>query len=322
MESKKAKHNGYVRREVPKRMHITSDEARAVQPLRLKNKNCPYCGISLHKSMDTKEHVVGKNFVPRGSLVKSWNLIVRACNSCNSKKASLEDDISAITMMPDAVGRYPTEDMLFINESKRKSEAISRTTRKPVKDSYASPTITYKDKNVTINIDSRCPPQLQPNRVWTLCSYQIRGFFACLMYDDNTGRVLFAPGTFGPVFCSLKSNWGSPVFDYFGKKTLEWKPVFIAYIAEGCYRVIIKRFGDSPFWSWAVEWNHNYRCVGFIGSDSDLDSIEKEMQSLHWGNLVIFSDGKNSAVKEVLLEEDGEDPCFTYNSELLNGNIS
>lgn len=69
---------------------------------------CAYCGAAFSRPSDGEaEHVIGRRFVPKGTLAAQWNLIVRACGPCNDHKADLENDISAITMQPDAWGRYP-----------------------------------------------------------------------------------------------------------------------------------------------------------------------------------------------------------------------
>jgi len=47
----------------------------------------------------TKEHLVGRNFVPRGSLDggPSFNFVFNPCHACNNDKSTLEGHVSAIT---------------------------------------------------------------------------------------------------------------------------------------------------------------------------------------------------------------------------------
>src|ERR1700724_1650675 len=99
-------------------------------PVRLNNRSCPYCGQELSAEISTDDHVIGRRFVPKGSLNNSWNLILKACAECNNLKSDLEDDISAITMQPDCFGRSP--DTSVQQEALRKGKSRSRRTGRPV----------------------------------------------------------------------------------------------------------------------------------------------------------------------------------------------
>lgn len=102
----------------------------------LKNRTCVYCGTYFDGTDHTKEHVIGRRFVPKGKLHDQWNLIVRACMSCNSRKANLEDDISAISMHPDAWGRCADANNDLTTSAYRKAaKSISRKTGKLVGES-------------------------------------------------------------------------------------------------------------------------------------------------------------------------------------------
>lgn len=115
------------------------------KPMLLRNTVCAYCGVQLTASNATKEHVVGRKFVPTGKLDKRWNLILRTCSPCNTRKSELEDDIAAISMQPDVFGKYPVTDDALVTSAKRKAEgSMSRKTKKPVKDSQAQLTVSGK----------------------------------------------------------------------------------------------------------------------------------------------------------------------------------
>jgi hypothetical protein len=103
----------------------------------LRNRNCVYCGVDLNKDTgSTREHVIGRRFVRKGSLSSQWNLIVRACELCNRTKSDLEDEISAISMQPDLFGQFPSEDERLKFASSRKADrSFSRRTKKRIGDS-------------------------------------------------------------------------------------------------------------------------------------------------------------------------------------------
>lgn len=90
---------------------------------------CAYCGTPLAPfGGGEQEHVIGRRFVPKGTLSGQWNLIVKACPTCNDHKADLEDDISAITMQPDGLGRFPDDDERLHTEAVRKARTRNRRT--------------------------------------------------------------------------------------------------------------------------------------------------------------------------------------------------
>jgi hypothetical protein len=110
-------------------------------PILLNNVTCPYCGRSFREGgvVRHKEHVIGRNFVPRGKLDGGWNLILRACEPCNGHKADLENDLSAISMQPDAVGQHYDSDPILMSQAARKAEkSFSRRTGKPEGESRKS----------------------------------------------------------------------------------------------------------------------------------------------------------------------------------------
>ena len=99
----------------------------------LDNITCPYCGIELGDNNNTKEHVIGRRFIPKGSLDGYWNLIVRACPKCNSDKSLIEDDISAITLSGKLWFGSNGSDENIKQEAKRKAKnSTSRRTGEPV----------------------------------------------------------------------------------------------------------------------------------------------------------------------------------------------
>jgi len=85
----------------------------------LDNVNCPYCGLSIDMpSRDSwdKDHVIGRRFVPRGTIENQWNIQVNAHKLCNNRKSNLEDDISAISIQPDGLGIPHSDDEILVSE--------------------------------------------------------------------------------------------------------------------------------------------------------------------------------------------------------------
>jgi len=163
------------------------------KPLILKNKTCVYCGNQLTPETRSKEHVIGRRFVPRGKLDQQWNLIVRACKNCNRVKAKLEDEVSAITMQPDALGRHVVADELLVSESERKAAgSISGITGKPIKDSSGKISIKGRFGPGEITVTMVSPPQIDPFDLYRLACMQNMAFFYLITYNQKRKRSLSA----------------------------------------------------------------------------------------------------------------------------------
>src|SRR5688500_17747421 len=82
----------------------------------LGNRLCLYCVRPLVRATASEEHVIGRNFVPKGMLGKRWNLVAGCCQRCNQRKAELENELSATLLQPNAFGEFPTDDVLLVAE--------------------------------------------------------------------------------------------------------------------------------------------------------------------------------------------------------------
>jgi len=249
---------------MPLAQKIPANQLR-VRPL--SNITCPYCGAAIGRKERTKEHVVGRRFVPVGSLSDCWNLILWACHSCNGKKSDLEDDISAITMTFHTASLPLMSNSLMQAEAQRKStKSVSRKTGKPVAESSESTKVHAKVgafAEITANLTA--PPQLDDARVYELARLQMIGFFYFLTYDRIKNVGHYWPGGFYPVHGAIKSDWGNPVHRAFMNEVVTWDYRLVLSTAGGYYRAVIRRHPTSDCWSWAVEWNDCYRLVGFFG---------------------------------------------------------
>jgi len=262
------------------------------KPILLKNRGCLYCGYQFsEETLPTKEHVIGRNFVPRGTLAGQWNLIANACARCNSLKADLENDISAITMAPNSIGKFAVDDERLRREAIRKAaRAISRRTRKTVDKSMESLKISVPFGSMTMKFDVVSPPQVDDNRIFELAYMHFSAFFYLITYDKDSRLGRFVMGNTNPYFCARRGNWGAPEVKWFTGLTESWPMRLLAIGADGFFKVVIRRQSeDSCVWSWAFEWNQSTRVIGFSGHDNEVDNLLRdapvvELQSIHEGN--------------------------------------
>lgn len=232
------------------------------------NVTCPYCNAQLSERTKTKEHVVGRRFVPVGSLENNWNLILWACQKCNRHKADLEDDIAAISMHFHTAGLPNMSDSRAQAEAARRgAKSGSRKTGKAV----AASGVEFKGSaqlgahaELTFNFSG--PPQFDDERVYELARLQMMAFFYFLTYDKANEVGHFWTGGFYPVHGTIKTDWGNPIHRSFMKQCHDWDYRLVLDTAEGYYRAVIRRHPTDECWSWAVEWNDCYRLVGYFGS--------------------------------------------------------
>lgn len=260
---------------------------------------CAYCGCDLDASGSQKEHVIGRRFVPKGSLDGCWNLIVRACPACNGEKSELEDDISALTLAHELSGARVKTDPLLAAEALRKTKgSISRKTGRPVSES--GETITFRTAlgpNVVLTAHGAAPPSVDHERVFALARLQLRAFFYRITYDVTTGLGREWPGIFVPVGLAPRSNWGDPVIVEFSRVTRAWPLRYIGVTAGGNFKISLRRHTEvgAACWAWALEWNQSFRVIGLFGkldppmADSwSFESRLKRMVASHPDGFIAF----------------------------------
>ena len=237
------------------------------RPIVLPNVTCAYCGCALTEKSASKEHVIGRRFVPVGTLYQEWNLILRVCRPCNVKKSDLEDDISVITMHHDAFGNAPsTEAAAEVQRKKNKSQ--SRKTGKSVGDSIENVMMQASiGTAATMTFSFTGPPQIESQRAFELARLQMVGFFYFLTYSQDKKCGHFWQGGFFPIMEAVKADWGNNIHRSFMGTVLDWEPKLLFSTAKDHFSATIRKHPSFDLWSWAVEWNKSYRIVGFFGQE-------------------------------------------------------
>ena len=247
--------------------------------IKIQNRNCAYCGNELTDAVATEEHVIGRRFVPKNTLFGQWNVIVRACSKCNNAKSALEDDISAITMQPDGFGVFASEDGRLKAEAARKERSQSRHTGKPVAESAVQLNLSgHLGSDATLSIAMSGPPQVSDERSFQLAYYHVQGFFFLITFDEANQRGGFFKGVFRPVMATRRADWGNAKMRAFASTKASWKVRCEGIAANEYFKVSIRRhLADAEVWAWALEWNQNFRVIGFFGNEED---VEKELAAL------------------------------------------
>lgn len=293
--------------------------AAANRSINLRNTTCPYCGVDFSGSVKPeKEHTIARNFVPKGTLFGQWNLLLCCCRVCNGAKSGLEDDISAISMHPDAFGQHVNEDARLHAEARRKGQrAINRKTRRPVGRGEPPTKIDTKFANASFSFSFTGPPQAVESRLFELAQYHIAAFFYWITYNDQTSRGSLLPGQFWPLVVVRKGDWGNPHLRWFAAETKNWPLRVHAVGAEGYFKCLIRRVSESEdLWSWALEWNQNFRLVGFFGCPDLLDKLEKTVPPLTL-ETIFAEPGKVLRYRAEIPLSEADDTLFSPPDECL-----
>ncbi|CAB3754015.1 HNH endonuclease signature motif containing protein [Paraburkholderia humisilvae] len=242
----------------------------------LRNETCPYCSRPFGPLLKaTKEHVIGRRFVPKGTLAGQWNLILNACISCNHDKSGLEDDISAIAMIHGLSGQYAIDDDRLHAETKRKAGGSrSRQTGKLVGDSQEAIELKGDLGFAGFAVNFTAPPQADHMRMYRLAHYHFRAFFYWMTFQKESNLGGFAPGLFSPLAVVPRSDWGAARVRWFMRLVRDWRLRIQGVGADGFFRVIIRRHSaDEQVWAWAVEWNRSFRVMGFAGNRDVIEGL-------------------------------------------------
>jgi hypothetical protein len=132
------------------------------------NQYCLYCGAAVGAQPDavpsTKEHLIGRRFVPPGTLDgDSFNFIFRACNVCNQRKSTAERHLSTVSLVSSSAReRDPTVDELAGHKSIRDYHPAQKGVT--VRDSAPQFEIRGRMGPATMTFSLVGPPQTRPGR--------------------------------------------------------------------------------------------------------------------------------------------------------------
>lgn len=260
----------------------------AAKPFLLDNGACIYCGRTFGEDVPrTKEHVIGRKFVPKGSFkANDWNLIVWACRPCNNRKSKLEGEISAITLQL-GIGTTHIDSALRSLAERKASKTRSEATGRTVRESGETFNLTHSfASNSSMTFGFVAPPRLVPDRVKSLAAAQVSAFFYLITFDKSQRTGSYLPGGITWLAFAQRVDWGNAQFLAFASLTKDWKGRVRGDTAENYFRIAIKRASSEiELWSFALEWNQNYRVIGFFGDATSTVERVAAFPSSDWMRL-------------------------------------
>jgi hypothetical protein len=253
------------------------------RPVTLPGRRCAYCGCDLQRRTTTRDHVVARKFVPEGTLATGFHLQVKACHSCNGKKAQLEDDISLITMLPNTAGKLVRDDERLTKTVARKARgAVSPATRRLAAESYNRVKASYRlGGGVSLTYEGLAMPTLDDQRVARLAFYHVQGFCHFRSFDSARGHGRWLePANFLMLGQLTEADWGNPRLRYFTNETARWERVCLTVLADGYFRHAMFKRPGAELWAWALEWNARLRIFGLYGDEGERAAFESSLPTV------------------------------------------
>lgn len=280
----------------------------------LPNTRCPYCGVELNSKNRSRDHVVARKFVPEGTLVNTLNIGLWSCRRCNGQKSALEDDISAITMMPGPDGTYARDDDRLVRTSQRKLRgSISADTRKKVADSHPKSQIRMPFGGAEISFSFTGQPRIDDERAVRLAWSHIQGLWFHQTYDKDRGfgRFLLLE-KFALVGVVSRFDWGNVQVASFVKQIEDWEHQTFACLADGYFRAVVKGSPDGDTLAWAVEWNDAYRVFGYWSQGESWQSHFDDLAPLKPDHMIGDTTNGWASRREIPLPKDEDDGLFAH----------
>jgi hypothetical protein len=150
------------------------------------NQHCLYCGSHVGKNSaiaSDEEHLVGRNFVPKGTMENAFNFSFRACRPCNARKAELERHVSSITLL-----NSPSVASDGIARRAAERKAVGDThpeTRAKMGEAIARQTAEFSFGPATFSFGLSGPSPAAKNYIPELASYHIQALFTLVATPEN-----------------------------------------------------------------------------------------------------------------------------------------
>jgi hypothetical protein len=239
------------------------------------NQHCPYCGVCVGIGSEVasdKEHLVGRNFVPKGSLdAGGFNFIFRACQECNRQKSGAERHVSSVTLF-NSPSRWSDENVNALALHKGARDYHPDKKGVLVKDASDHQSIELGWPGIQMKLGIVGPPQLNPDAVCLLACRQIQGIFALIETEDPRigEKSIFLPAENILYFGSyIHQDWGNPQVMEIARRSADWDCRASIITADGHFKLLLKTFETGTReWFWALEWNKFLRVIGVICSPS------------------------------------------------------
>lgn len=282
------------------------------------NQHCLYCGSFVGKGSSissNKEHLVGRDFVPTGTLDRGnkFNFIFRACESCNQEKSKIERHISSVTIF-NSVARSESDEVNSIAARKGSKDYHPSKKGVLVQDTIEKHKLTFgENSRIRMSFELVSPPQPNEHYMPHLAFRHVQGIFSLITtknpLEAAQTNLLTAHNYF--YFAAINmADWGNPQVVAVIERTKDWACLANIDAADGFFKVTMKKNeGKNGEWFWALEWNKSYRVLGGIYHPDQTPPVFDDLPALNWQEVGIH-DGANVRFREEIPLSEEQDILF------------
>lgn len=231
------------------------------------NRQCVYCARQVTSTGALrwdKEHLIGNNFVPSGTMgATAFNFLFRACRDCNASKAVAERHLSSVTLIS-GTGRH--EDPRAEQRARRKETNDFHPSKPGVAMGDAAETLSVLGSFGTASLafGLTAPAQAVEAHVHKLALRHVQGMLALITTRDYRQQVNVLPPSLVLLMGRYdRKDWGHPWAVEVADRVADWPCYANIVSADGYFKVII-RCNEQQGWFWALEWNKYTRVIGGI----------------------------------------------------------
>ncbi len=249
------------------------------------NQHCLYCGryVGAGSTVESdEEHLVGRNFVPRGSMDNAFNFSFRTCRPCNAEKARLEGHVSSVTLLPSP--SVPVDEKARRAAERKAARDTHPETGKKMGEAIERQSVGFKFGPATLSFGMTGRSPAAKDFVPLLASFHIQALFSLITKarNDACGEIPILPLNQFHVFDSYPhTDWGNPQLVEITQRAAGWPCRFVTRSGDGHFLACLRR-NEKHGWFWALEWNKSLRIIGGINLPEEPTPIFSNLPKLEW----------------------------------------
>ncbi len=175
---------------------------------------------------------------------------------------------------------------------------------------------------VSMSAQFTAPPQPDEERAFRLARMHLCAFFYWLTYNSTERRGYWWPGDYMMLNAAMRADWGNVWQRGFAKAVVAWEPRLYLHISpHSFFSVVIRKHPADPCWSWALEWNRNYRLTGFLGERKVAATLVEQFEAPR--THLLYRDQKSAlAMRPEIALEDQADIMFVYEGPVVRHDVA